>query len=186
MKDLGILGNKNIPTIYKINDESVLLNVIAGLIDSDGTYCETKRFFEITQKYDKKHIIDDIKFMCDSLGFKTSVTTRIAGKKSKNPDTLHYRLRISGNIEKIPTKIARKRAKAPFGNKIRRNWNEYTFKVEEYGKDTYYGFTVDGNHLFVLKDFSIVHNSFPNLIGLYGTLRPSMEDGDVVFGQIYC
>lgn len=28
--------------------------------------------------------------------------------------------------------------------------------------------------------------SFPNLIGLYGTLRPSMEDGDVVFGQIYC
>lgn len=28
--------------------------------------------------------------------------------------------------------------------------------------------------------------SFPNLIGLYGTLRPSMEDGDVVFGMIYC
>lgn len=28
--------------------------------------------------------------------------------------------------------------------------------------------------------------SFPNLIGLYGTLRPSMEDGDVVFGIIYC
>ena len=27
--------------------------------------------------------------------------------------------------------------------------------------------------------------SFPNLIGLYGTLRPSMEDGDVVFGMIY-
>lgn len=28
--------------------------------------------------------------------------------------------------------------------------------------------------------------SFPNLIELYGTLRPSMEDGDVVFGMIYC
>lgn len=28
--------------------------------------------------------------------------------------------------------------------------------------------------------------SFPNLIGLYGTLRPSMEDGDIVFGMIYC
>lgn len=27
--------------------------------------------------------------------------------------------------------------------------------------------------------------SFPNLIELYGTLRPSMEDGDIVFGQIY-
>ena len=27
--------------------------------------------------------------------------------------------------------------------------------------------------------------SFPNLIELYGTLRPSMEDGDIVFGMIY-
>ena len=27
--------------------------------------------------------------------------------------------------------------------------------------------------------------SFPNLIGLYGTLRPSMEDGNIVFGMIY-
>ena len=27
--------------------------------------------------------------------------------------------------------------------------------------------------------------SFPNLIELYGTLRPSMEDGDIVFGQIW-
>ena len=27
--------------------------------------------------------------------------------------------------------------------------------------------------------------SFPNLIELYGTLRPSMEDGDIVFGMIF-
>ena len=27
--------------------------------------------------------------------------------------------------------------------------------------------------------------SFPNLLGLYGTLRPSVEEGDVAFGEIY-
>jgi hypothetical protein len=27
--------------------------------------------------------------------------------------------------------------------------------------------------------------SFPNLLGLYNTLRPSMEDGDAVYGIIY-
>lgn len=27
--------------------------------------------------------------------------------------------------------------------------------------------------------------TFPNLLELYGTLRPSMEDGDIVFGMIY-
>ena len=36
--------------------------------------------------------------------------------------------------------------------------------------------------LIVLEEFG----SFPNLIELYGTLRPSMEDGDIVFGMIYC
>ena len=28
--------------------------------------------------------------------------------------------------------------------------------------------------------------SFPNLMELYGTLRPSMEEGDIVFGMIWC
>jgi hypothetical protein len=27
--------------------------------------------------------------------------------------------------------------------------------------------------------------TFPNLIELYGTLRPSMEDGNIVFGMVY-
>jgi len=35
--------------------------------------------------------------------------------------------------------------------------------------------------LIILEEFG----SFPNLIELYGTLRPSMEDGDIVFGQIF-
>jgi hypothetical protein len=27
--------------------------------------------------------------------------------------------------------------------------------------------------------------SFPNLLGLYGTLRPSIEEGEFVYGLIY-
>lgn len=186
MKSLGILGNKCIPEIYKLNDRETLLKVIAGLIDSDGTYSQKKNFFEITQMKDRKAILDDIKFMCDSLGFKTSMTTRILGAKAKGAGNLHYRLRISGNIEIIPTLIARKQATPRIGNRIRRNWNEYTFKVEEYGRGEYYGFTVDKNHLFVLKDFSIVHNSFPNLLPVYNNIRPGVESGGLTFGLIYC
>lgn len=36
--------------------------------------------------------------------------------------------------------------------------------------------------LIVLEEFG----SFPNLLGLYGTLRPSVEEGDFVYGMIYC
>ena len=36
--------------------------------------------------------------------------------------------------------------------------------------------------LIAIEEFG----SFPNLLNLYGTLRPSVEEGDYVFGQIYC
>lgn len=36
--------------------------------------------------------------------------------------------------------------------------------------------------LIILEEFG----SFPNLLQLYGNLRPSVEDGDSVFGQIFC
>lgn len=35
--------------------------------------------------------------------------------------------------------------------------------------------------LIAIEEFG----SFPNLLGLYGTLRPSVEEGDVVYGMIY-
>ena len=35
--------------------------------------------------------------------------------------------------------------------------------------------------LIAIEEFG----SFPNLLGLYGTLRPSVEEGDIVFGLIY-
>ena len=35
--------------------------------------------------------------------------------------------------------------------------------------------------LIAIEEFG----SFPNLLGLFGTLRPSVEEGDVTFGEIY-
>ena len=35
--------------------------------------------------------------------------------------------------------------------------------------------------LIAIEEFG----SFPNLLGLYGTLRPSVEEGDIVYGMIY-
>ena len=37
------------------------------------------------------------------------------------------------------------------------------FKIEKAGIDKYYGFTLDGNQLFLLKDFTVCHNSWPDL-----------------------
>ena len=94
-------------------------------------------------------------------------------------------MRISGDINTIPVKIKRKQIVKNHTYRNRLNWNDYTFKVEYYGKGKFYGFTVDNNNLFLLDDFTIVHNSFPRLLNLYQVLRPSVEDGNSVWGTIF-
>ena len=38
------------------------------------------------------------------------------------------------------------------------------FSIDESSIDKFYGFSLDGNQLFVLKDFTVCHNSWPGLI----------------------
>ena len=181
--EYGLYNNKHIPNDYKINSPEVQLRVVAGLIDTDGTYNTKKNFFEITQRHDRKHILDDIKFMCECNGLKCSISSRISTGKKKG--ILHYRLRISGDLSIIPTKIERKKGIKTLSYRSRKCWNDYTFKVEPYEIGEYYGFTIDKNHLFVLGDLTITHNTFPRLIDLYNVMLPSVQEGDYVFGLMY-
>lgn len=179
----NLFNNKHIPQDYKINSSEIQLAVVAGLIDSDGTYNSKKNYFEITQRCDRKHILEDIKFMCECNGLKCSLSSRVSTGKKRG--VLHYRLRISGNVGVIPTKIERKKGTIVQSFRSKKCWNDYTFKVEPYEVGEYYGFTIDKNHLFVLGDLTITHNTFPRLTDMYNVLTPSVEEGDIVFGQIY-
>lgn len=67
----------------------------------------------------------------------------------------------------------------------KKNWSEYSFTIEPYGKGEFHGFLLDKDHLFLLKDNTVVHNTFPRLLNLYQVLRPSVEDGNSVWGLIY-
>ena len=134
--EYNLYNNKHIPQDYKINAPEVQLQVIAGLIDTDGTYNSKKNFFEITQRYDRKHILNDVKFMCECNGLKCSMTSRIGTGKKRG--ILHYRLRISGDLSIIPTKINRKKGTKTISYKSKKCWNDYTFKVEPYKVDEYY------------------------------------------------
>jgi DNA-directed RNA polymerase beta' subunit len=65
-------------------------------------------------------------------------------------------LNISGHgIENIPTLLARKKCNPP--KVLNTTWEK--IEVEELDEPgEYYGFEVDGNNLFVLPDFTVVHN----------------------------
>ena len=187
LRKMGLLNNKHIPDSYIYNDESVQLPLLAGLVDTDGDYFENKHsaYFEIVQCREHLCLLKAARRIAINLGFRCSLRKKISGAKTKKPFETYYVLRISGDLDRIPTKIARKKAKPREQKyKQRRNNSWYGFKVSEYGPGEFYGFTVDGNHLFVLEDMTITHNSFPNFKETWNNVRDSVKSGNRTFALL--
>ena len=154
LRELNVLKNKHIPQSYLINSKKNRLQLLAGIIDSDGYYASEFNCFEIVQKNEK--LLNQIKFLCDSLGFRTSVKKKKTAIKSIGFEGEAFRLRIFGNLDTIPTKIERKKARAWKANV---DWKVTGIKVEPDMIDDYYGFEIDGNRLFLLEDMTVTHNT---------------------------
>jgi superfamily II DNA or RNA helicase len=153
LKELNLIKNKHIPYIYKTASIEQRLQLLAGLIDTDGSYCDG--LFDITSK--SQQLADDIVFIARSLGLAAyrKDSYKLA-TNSKNPmKKLYHRITISGDIDLIPTKIKRKQA--PPRKQIKNVLN-VGFQVIERPAQPFYGFTVDSDHLYVMGDFTITHN----------------------------
>ncbi|MFD2570386.1 replicative DNA helicase [Spirosoma soli] len=154
LRGLSVIENKHIPRAYLINSTENRLKLLAGLIDSDGHYQEAFNCYEITQK--NKQLAEQLKYLCDTLGFRCSLKEKQASIASRGFTSTVYRLRIFGNLDSIPVQIERKKAR-PL--KARADWRVTGIQVKYDKVDDYYGFTIDGNHLFLLEDMTVTHNT---------------------------
>ena len=154
LRGLNVIENKHIPNTYLINSTENRLKLLAGLIDSDGHYQREFNCYEITQK--NKILAGQLKFLCDSLGFRCSLVEKQATIASRGFSSIVYRLRLFGNLNSIPVRIERKKARPLLA---RADWRVTGIIVEEDIVDDYYGFTIDGNHLFLLEDMTVTHNT---------------------------
>lgn len=154
LRSLSVIENKHIPKKYLINSTQNRLKLLAGLIDSDGHYQEQFNCYEITQK--NKELAEQLKYLCDTLGFRCSLKEKQASIASRGYISTVYRLRIFGNLDSIPVRIERKKAR-PL--RARADWRVTGIQVEYDKVDDYYGFTIDGNHLFLLEDMTVTHNT---------------------------
>ena len=154
LRGLSVIENKHIPRTYRINSTENRLKLLAGLIDSDGHYQEQFNCYEITQK--NKELAGQLKYLCDTLGFRCSLKEKQATIASRGYVSTVYRLRIFGNLDSIPVRIERKKAR-PL--RARADWRVTGIRVEYDKVDDYYGFTIDGNHLFLLEDMTVTHNT---------------------------
>lgn len=157
-KNLNLIKNKHIPNIFKCNSREVRLNVLAGIIDTDGSITNCKTGFEIIQK--NKVLFYDIMYLARSLGFscyKAKCFKKSTNSKIQTNSESYYRMGIFGEgIHEIPTKLPQKKSQQ---RKQIKNVLNYGITVKSIGMGKYYGFEIDGNKRFVLGDFSVTHNT---------------------------
>jgi hypothetical protein len=156
LRGLNLLKNKHVPFVYKCNSREVRLQVLAGLLDSDGS--AIKGGWDFCQK--NETLFDDVMFLARSLGFacykqkcKKTCTNAPGGPKTGT----YFRCSISGTgTEEVPCKVPRKRVDA---REQIKNVLNVGIKVEKLEVGEYFGFEIDGNHRFVLGDFTVTHNT---------------------------
>ena len=158
LKSYDLVNNKHIPHVLKTGSRDTRLKVLAGLLDSDGYLEVGDTCYEITQK--SETLARDIEFVARSLGFGCYVTEcqkscTVRGEKKTGT---YYRMHISGaGLEDLPMVLERKKAKNRIRNKDVLRYG--ISSIEPAGVQAYYGFECDGNHRFLLGDFSVTHNS---------------------------
>jgi len=148
----GALNNKHVPLKYKANSRDVRLQLLAGIIDSDGGIAGAN-CYEVSSKH--KHLADDYCYIARSLGL--AAYCKSAFKKCQTgKGGIYHRVTISGHVDEIPVRIARKIAKPrkQIKDVLRTG---FTVHNEWYGE--YFGFELDGDGLFLLSDFTVTHNT---------------------------
>jgi hypothetical protein len=194
LKHYDLVKNKHIPKEYLLNNETNRLKLLAGIIDTDGTYDPKRRVYNITSS--KLTLIEDIYNLCTSLGIRSSYRKvfhkgHYTGEQYIK-ETESYILRIEQNLQLIiPTKVKRKQQDVKTSNP--RNKQNSKFKVRFDRKDYYYGFECE-DHLYVLEDGTITHNCSrlwceesgiaPNLDKVLEYADAATKMGGVKTGQI--
>ena len=152
LKKMGVVGNKHIPQEYLTSSREQRLKLLAGLIDTDG-YCPKRSVAIFTSI--RKELADQVLFLARSLGFMSTLRTKKTTLKSRNYTGIAYNVTICGDVHTIPTKLPRRR---PDGS-VQRNQQVNSFTLTSIGEGDYFGFTLEGDGLFLLGDFTVTHNT---------------------------
>lgn len=166
LKAYNLIYNKHIPRVYIHNSRKVRLELLAGLLDSDGDlWCNGYHFGNIN-----KQLVEDVKNLADSLGFRTNMSGGKKYHKQLNRMYEWWGVSISGKIDEIPVKIPRKKIEYNWDDKpSNKDWGTIdgikpsvvsSLKLTNVGRGEFVSITTDGDHRFLLGDGTVTHNSY--------------------------
>ncbi len=151
-----------VPQPYKTSSREERLQLLAGLLDTDGYLYRHSAEFVSKSPW----LAEDVAFIARSLGF---AATRKRARKGCQTGAVgtYYRVHIRGDLSLVPLRIERKRAMlggarpTHYANRKKRwkdPWN-VGFDIEDLPEDDYYGVEVDGDHLHLMSNFMVSSNS---------------------------
>ena len=151
--------DKFIPSDYLYNDYNVRLNLLKGLMDSDGTVDKTSGipiFYTTSER-----LKNDFEFLCRSLGFNISTSAKIP--KCNNKEYLKcYKIRVVTNVEIFNLKRKQELVNK-FNTGYSKSTKDYTTIVDiSYShREKAKCITVDNeSHCYIVGDFVVTHNSY--------------------------
>lgn len=137
----GLNIKSSISYEYKYNSIENRLKLLAGIIDSQNNIFKNRK--ECIELYNCNfRLIKDIKYLCNSLGFKISITE------------ISVRIYNHVNLNQIPVKKRNINLEEEYDSSIS------MIEIDEepdYGR--FNGFELDKNGRFLLEDFTVTHNS---------------------------
>ena len=182
LKDLGIFGKKRIPEVYLTSSVEDRLNLLAGIIDTDGYKTRDNGFVISMSRLD---LIEDIYRLSKELGLDTSEISTT----ETNFESLSYAVRIADYNGIIPCRVERK--KPTVTKEVNRRGK---IEIEYIGVGDYVGFTMEGKtdeeKLFVLEDYTVTKNCFKwvkphDYIVHMGMITPTMMPAGRVVGKAF-
>lgn len=152
LRELNLLQNKHIPDEYLTACRNTRLEVLAGLVDTDG--CISCGCFDLV--FVNERLANDTAYLARSLGMAAYVYP--CRKRCTNTDVWgdYFRIRISGELSVVPCRIPRKRAALRTQKK---DVSSVGISVSSVGVGEYFGFVLDGDRRFLLGDFTVTHNT---------------------------
>jgi len=156
LQDMGVHGkgssDKRVPVDYLTASVEDRLQLIAGLIDTDGHHNHGS--YDFISK--SEQLSDDLCYLSWSVGL-AAVKSRCE-KECVNNGVWggYYRVCISGDTHKVPCRLARKKAEV---RKQIKNPLMHGFTAHLIGDEEYYGFMLDGDRQYLDGNFFVNHNS---------------------------
>lgn len=190
--------NKFVPDIYKYNSKDVRLNILNGLLDTDGSITKDYGVIEYCSK--SHQLAKDVSWLAYSLGLGSTI------KNKTIKSNIYYRVYIyckPGTNFLFRLKRKNKRLILKKNNPYALNLSSYTTikSIKIIGTENSKCVTVSSkDSLYLIGDFIITHNcrgkdartilfeeagSMSNLKATYTVTRPTVESGTSVSGQIF-